>query len=85
MKLRIALCIVAMGLTGCALLQFRQARLQTVHELASAQSRTRKMHDEALRLRADLIRTAADAAGQEPPASPSPPRSAGVDLDEPAI
>ncbi|MAY74747.1 MAG: hypothetical protein CMJ31_08570 [Phycisphaerae bacterium] len=55
MKGRVAACVVALGLIGCALLHLRQARLQAAHELASAHARTRRLDDEALRLRSELL------------------------------
>ena len=51
---KLALIIVVVGLTGCAMLAMRQARLQAAHELAEAQLRIGQHDDRLLVLYAEI-------------------------------
>jgi cell division protein FtsL len=52
----LALIIVVVGLSGCAMLAMRQARLQAAHELAEAQLRIGQHDDRLLVLYAEIAK-----------------------------
>lgn len=54
MFLKLAVCVVAMGVFGCALLAMRQARLQAAHELAQTQLRLRSSDERLFKLRTQI-------------------------------
>ncbi len=51
---KLAIIIVAIGLTACGLLAMRQARLQAAHELAQAQLRIAREDERLLTLHAQI-------------------------------
>ncbi|HRJ48921.1 MAG: hypothetical protein KF787_06140 [Phycisphaeraceae bacterium] len=54
MFLKLAVCVVAMCVFGCALLAMRQARLQAAHELAQTQLRIRTSDERLFKLRTQI-------------------------------
>lgn len=77
---KLAVMILAVGLTACTLLAFRQERLQAAHELARAQQRMRRHDDEVLRLRARVLSEYTPERFKEE--EPEPPEAEVLSLDE---
>ncbi|MCC6425764.1 MAG: hypothetical protein IT435_02980 [Phycisphaerales bacterium] len=54
MFLKLAACVLSMGLFGCGLLAMRQARLQAAHELTQTQLRIRTCDERLFKLRTEI-------------------------------